>query len=122
MKKVEGTRHEGCSRGFIWTGKAWYAEVALTVRDLQDEISIGMYDDDGKTMGGEFFIEFTTLSGESVPRLRAYDDSWEVLVKHYSDLLHWMAEHDDKNASPEEIVDALKALGVKDKTPYEKYL
>lgn len=119
MKTLEGTRHEGCYRGFVWGGGSWNSSVIFPLGDVQDDITIGLYHEDGGTTG-EFSIEFDTLNNSAVPHLSAYDDSWDVLVNHYSDLLRWLSEHDGKNISPEDVVQALKDLGVQDNTQYKK--
>ena len=105
--------HEGDCRAFTHHNEAWYK------RELgngaTDEITIGFYCPDGGT-SGEFTIRWHILQGEPCPRLEAFEDSWDSLW-NFKDLLEKMAEMDESNPTPAEMVEVLLGLGIKDETP-----
>lgn len=106
-------------REFIQLSRAWYSESSFDVMDdnIEDEIMIEVHNSDG-CLDGEFGISWINL-GYPVPRLEAFDDSWNVLF-HCKDLLEKMAGVDRKNISPKDFCDLLIDLGFKDKTPTKR--
>lgn len=110
--------HSDCKRQFIQLSRAWYGPAKLRLDDTDDtidEITIGLYDNEGGTTG-EFAIEWVKLAGREVPKLCAYDDSWSALFK-FKDILRRMAELDDSNPTPKQICSLLESCGVEDVTP-----
>jgi len=110
--------HTGCERAFHQSSRAWYTEHLPLDAGIFDEFMVGMYHPEGGSTG-EFKIIFQNLGGDIVPRLCAYDDSWDALF-NMGDLLESMADADDKNISPEEFRKLLVLLGFKDITSTER--
>ena len=108
--------HTGCKKGFHQLSRAWYGETIPSI--YLDEFNIGLYDQEGGTTG-EFKIVWKKLCGEYVPRLNAYDDSWDALYQ-FNDLLKYMASIDDQNVSPDAFCKKLIELGFEDLTRTEE--
>jgi len=107
--------HSGTERAFIWSSRAWYSD---SVRG-GEEIMFGMYSKGGGTTGemGMRWIDFGR--NKKAPQLQVFDDAWETLAM-FPDLIKVLGEHDNKNITPQEFVDILKACGFADFTEYEK--
>jgi hypothetical protein len=90
-------------------------------KDFIDEINLGFYDDDGGTTG-EFCFRWVMLGNKPVPKIVAFDDSWDALWQ-FRDVLEKLAVLDDTNPTPGTIRSLLTSLGVEDttktKNPYE---
>jgi len=106
--------HEGCIRGYHRSTKAFYANV---MGDRID-VMIGMYHPEGGT-SGEFKIEWEQLDGKRTPRLKSFDDSWNVLWM-FKDLLEKMANIDSEDISEEDFCKLLDSLKIKDLTDYDE--
>lgn len=106
--------HVGCFRGFTHYNEAWYAQTVKLGAGILDEIHIGFYSPEGGTTG-EFTVEWIELSGREVPRLRVFDDAWDVLAR-MSDLLGRMADLDNQNVTPQAFCKLLLELGFEDRT------
>lgn len=105
-------------RGFFQSSRAWYADTALP-SDLKEEFMIGLYAAQGG--GPEFSVRWRAGDeGESSARLEAYDDSWEMLVHEFSDLLASMAERRRGGITPRAFAAMLVHLGIEDMTPTTK--
>lgn len=105
-------------RGFYILSESRYAD-ACRVPGIADDIHIGFYGKDGSSETvGEFCIEWVTLGGKDIPRLKVFDGSWNVL-RSFADLLEVMAIIDDANLSPKEFCKILIGLGLKDLTKRE---
>lgn len=107
-------KHEGCVRGFTQLSRAWYGNIQHHTIGVSDQIMVGFYHPNGGT-SGEFSITWESLMGDYVPKLCAYDDSWNVLSL-FSDLIERMSEVDNQNISPDEFVKILISLGIEDRT------
>ncbi|MFA7287452.1 MAG: hypothetical protein WC055_01085 [Melioribacteraceae bacterium] len=107
--------HSDCKRQFIHLSRAYYGPSNLLHSDIIDEITMGFYHKDGGTTG-EFSIKWIKLAGREVPKLCAFDDSWDALFK-FKDVLRRMAELDDENPTPEEICMLLSSCSIEDVTP-----
>jgi hypothetical protein len=108
--------NEGKScRGFIWDNKAWYYKV-IPKDKYVCRIDFGIYDTDGGTTG-EMTMKWFDLDGENVPRLEAFNDSWETLAS-FKDVIDAMALVDGKNITDEEFVKILLSCGFTDRTEY----
>lgn len=108
--------HTDCKRGFYWGSKSWHWS-ASRVDGVIDVVNFGMYHKDGGTTG-EMLVEWKELSGQSVPQLKAYDDSW-IALSLFADVIQILGEHDDENISPKDVVEILKRCGFEDLTVYE---
>ena len=98
-------------RGFYWIQKAWYA------KSINDQhIMFGMYGE-GDGIYGEMAMEWEELGGKEVPKLKVYDDGWEVLAS-FQDLLQRLAEVDNQNITQGQFVEILNGCGFEDLTPY----
>lgn len=106
--------HSECERQFIQLSMAWYADANLPRGEKVEIITVGFYHPDGGTTG-EFQISWRELGGRVVPKLEAFDDSWNALY-NFSDLIKKMSDVDDDNISPEEFCKMLIGLGIKDVT------
>jgi hypothetical protein len=106
-------KHEGCERGFTVFSEAWYSKNQREPGML-DEIMVGMYPPEGGTTG-EFGIRWTMLAGKATPRLEVFNDAWDALQR-FGDMLTWMASVDDQHISPQAFADALRGMGIKDRT------
>ncbi|MCL4473541.1 MAG: hypothetical protein M1455_06330 [Actinobacteria bacterium] len=115
-----GPKHEGCRRQFIQLSRAYYGAISLaTTRDVTDEIQVGFYHPDGGT-SGEFSIVWIALTcADTVPRLEAFNDSWDALWQ-FRDVLEKMAAVDGQNISPDDFCRLLESCGVEDATPVER--
>ena len=105
-------------RGFYITNEAWHFKYSnWNNYDFEHEIMIGMYEKDGNGgTDGEFAITWRHLGNDLVPKLEAFDDSWSVLVKEFSDVLEYMSSIDGDNISPSSFAEHLKSLGLVDLT------
>lgn len=114
-----GTDHKECVKSFSWHSKTWYgkSQPPVSRNKTIDEINIGFYHPEGGTTG-EFTIQWEELSGDIVPRLKAFDDSWSALVS-MPDLLSYMASIDGQNISIDKFVLKLKELGFENRTQTE---
>jgi len=111
-------KHAGFTKSFVHVARAWYAKPNLEGRDFVDEITFGLYDDQGGTQG-EIAVRWYTLAGERpAPRLEAFDDSWRVLAA-LPDVLAALAVQNDRSISPEGFCRLLLGCGFEDRTPEE---
>jgi len=110
-------KHEGCKRGYIRSDRAWYSGSTWKVRDDGEEIMFGMYAEEGGT-SGEMAMRWRYVGGEWIPRLEAYNGSWDALFS-FADLLESMAKADDFYLTPDQFAALLEAHGFEDITKYE---
>lgn len=114
--------HSGCIRGFYRSVKAYYAhfeEVDGEFKPIEPvDIMIGMYHPDGGS-SGEFSIVWDDALG---PQLRAWDDGWSALFRHFLDLLKEMEKLDNEEPTEEEMANLLLSLGIHDLTKYSRDL
>ena len=80
------------------------------------DVMFGMYGE-GDGIYGEMAMEWEELGGKEVPRLKVYDDAWEVLAS-FQDLLQKLAEVDNQNITQGQFVEILNGCGFEDLTPY----
>jgi hypothetical protein len=77
-------------------------------REYVAEIMMALHHPGGGVKG-EFAVRWQMLGGKAVPQLQAYSDSW--LVLHcMSDLIQVLAEHDDEDITPDELIQILESL------------
>jgi len=107
-------------RKFTYSTKAWYANNLKQRSDFEDEISIGLYSEQGGT-AGEFAIRWYKLgdSKGASPRLECFNDAWKVLYKDFGDLLELLSIVDGLNITPNGLIKHLKAFDIEDKTEYD---
>jgi len=105
-------KHENAKRGFFQYSRAWYA---TSPSSYNDEVTIGIYFDEGGT-AGEFAVRWEQLGNVSTPRLMVCDGAWDVLSL-FQDMLQEMKQLDSKNVPPNEFCDMLRRLGIEDMTP-----
>ena len=107
--------HEGGTRGFYRSSKAYYA---MADRDV--EIMFGIYyPRDGGGTSGEMAMRWHELSGGLVPRLEVYCDAWSAL-QQFRDVLETLAEHDSEDITEEQFALILQEHGVTDLTEYKR--
>ncbi len=103
------------SRGYIRSNKAWYAEANNFKRT---EVCFGLFHADGSTPG-EMYMEWVQIDNHFAPRLKCFDDGWEVLAS-FTDLIKKMREFDKLWIQEPEFCELLDSLGFKDLTEYER--
>ena len=106
--------HTEYTRGFYWTKKAWYAEIAGN-RD----IVFGLYCNPHGGTTGEMKMYWIDLKGKETPRLECFNDAWSALSL-FDDLILKLAEYDNQDITQEQFVDILLSCGFEDLTPYER--
>lgn len=110
---MDKSKHDGGYRGFYVLSQAWYGNANM--RDTKEEIMMGIYHPDGGTTG-EFAIRWIDLGGSDyAPRLEVFGDAWSALPL-FHELLAWLPML-TKKVEPLEVITALLAWGVTDKTP-----
>jgi hypothetical protein len=108
--------HSECKRAYIRSSKAFYSKL-LPRKTVK--VMVGMYHPEGGT-SGEFEFEWIDLGMPKLcVRLKCFDDAWDSLLQ-FKDLLHKMAELDDKNIEEPEFCKVLDELGIIDITQYEQ--
>lgn len=113
-----------CTRTFVHTGAAWYAESALSDRTYADQLTVSMAAKLGGTRG-EFSVAWYDVGGDSSPRLEVFGDAWAALAA-MPDLLAALAQLDHartpfmrpQRVTPAQFIELLKGLGFEDRTPY----
>lgn len=108
-------------RGFYHLSRAWYAETGLKNRDYIDEVTFGIYCNQGGTKGemSVKWVEFSSWGDKVTPRLDCFDDAWLVLSE-FKDVIDEMAKVDSQNIKPEEFCQLLIKCGFEDLTPTER--
>nr|WP_302549174.1 hypothetical protein [Enterocloster clostridioformis] len=102
-----------CVKGYVIPHEAWYTKNEGTAEAKQyPRIEVSLYFQSGGTMG-----EFQFVWEKLGIRLKAFDDSWEVLGK-MPELIRYMARisRKDKKITVEEFAEQLKRLGYEDLT------
>jgi len=100
-------------RGFHWSNKAWYAE-ANGIKN--GEITFGIYCTEGGCTG-EMTMKWFELCGKLVPKLGAFEDSWNVLSS-FKDVIDALGKVAGKNITEDEFVKILLGCGFTDLTAY----
>ena len=111
--------HTGMQRQYIHMSEAWYADSALRLGDMVDEVSFGLYAPaDGGTTGEMTvrWIEIGQPSGRPAPKLGVFCDGWNALAT-FGDVIARLAEVDDQDISPAEFCAILTECGFIDNTP-----
>lgn len=72
----------------------------------ETEIMIGMYCDDGSCIS-EMKVEWEVIRNKLVPRLKIFDDAWDVLYK-FKPLLKTLSKYTDKNISQQQFISILQ--------------
>ncbi|HUU33443.1 MAG TPA: hypothetical protein VMW48_05230 [Vicinamibacterales bacterium] len=114
--------------GFVWTTKAWYSETALQHRSEHGAVSFGLYDDNDGGTSGEAELSWHDQSGvylcpglhpeaRNVNRLTVWEDGYHLFLD-IPRVFAWLETHTDQQFTEQEFVDALLALGFKDRTDY----
>lgn len=111
------------TREYRHLSKTWYGEASLNAmkdEKIEDQILIGMYDEDGGT-DGEFAISWIDFHNDRVPspRIEIFDDAWKVAFHMFGDVLMELAKYDRGNIPPEKVCGILKSCGIVDATEYE---
>lgn len=102
-----------CVKGYVISHEAWYSKnKGITAAMQCPQIEVGMYFRSGGTMG-----EFLFVWEEFGIRLKAFDDSWQVLGK-MPELIRCMVRisHKGKKITIKEFAEQLKRLGYEDLT------
>ncbi len=107
---------EGFVRGFHQVSKAWYCKSSLDIEGMLDIFSVGLYMPGGGGTLGEFSVCWEQLDTTPSARLRVYDESWEVLLEYFSDMLQAMADLKGKTPTPAEFNAMLLRCGMQDLT------
>jgi hypothetical protein len=105
--------YSGYKRQFTQLSRAWYGKANLN-NNTVDEITIGLYGEDGSTVG-EFHIEWIRLGNTVSPKLIAFDDSWNALW-FFLDVLEGLSKLDNLDTPPEDICNLLIKCNVEDVT------
>ena len=63
-------------RGFIRTSRAYYAKA---FSNENTNVMVGIYHEGGGT-SGEFEFEWVPLGDREVVRIKAFNDSWAILI------------------------------------------
>lgn len=109
--------HDGCTRAFCWTGKAYYAK--HMDGSEKNEIMFGMYDLENGGTTGEMAMRWIDLGNRygMAPQLQSFSDSWSALLL-FSDLIHSLSKIDGQDITQEEFVEILLNHGFVDLTQY----
>lgn len=108
----------GYKRGYVHLSKAWYGATSLKESRYEDEITIGVYRNDGDGTLGDFSIKwFKFTSDKCSPILEVFDGSWEVFFKYFGDLMEQMALVSGKDYTPEDFCKNLDFLKIENCTP-----
>lgn len=108
-------------RRFYHLSRAWYKDV-LENQEYIDEVTFGLYCEQGGTTGEMAVRWYELISNELSPRLECFSDAWYVLSQ-FKDIIDAMAEFDDRKTkaiSPEEFCRLLIKCGFEDLTPTER--
>jgi hypothetical protein len=100
-------------RGFVWSNKAWYDEANKIKNGM---IHFGIYSAEGGTTG-EMTMEWMELARDIIPRLSAFNDSWEVLAS-FKDVIDILGRVGNKNIADDDFVKILLDCGFSDLTKY----
>lgn len=115
MKEDEDKGH----RAFYHFNESWYASAARTSGRVVDEVTFGIYHEEGGTSGEMSMRWHDIASGRPpAPRLECFDDAFAVLAG-MPDLIAALAEHDGENMAPSDFCLLLVKLGFKDETKRE---
>jgi len=104
-------------REFIQLARAWYGDTVVNMRDILDDLTIHVFDD--QAFIGEFGIEWVYLNGRSVPRLVVFNDGWRALA-WCDDLIQRLGELNGQDVPPASLAVVLGELGFDDVTPTER--
>lgn len=106
--------HEGDIRRCYWTNKHW-----PHARNKTPEVMFGLYCPEGGT-SGEMAFRWRDLGGVRMhPQLCVFDDGWSALAT-FTDLIQVLADHDNTDPTPEEIIAILVSCGFTDMTDAPK--
>jgi len=72
------------------------------------EIMMALHSPEGGAQG-EFAMRWGILGGKLTPQIQAYSDSW-IVLSCMSDLIDTLAEHDDEDITPEQLIQILESL------------
>jgi len=96
-----------------------FSEKDRTLPFLEKSVMFGMYceylDGSSGETDGEMEMTWETLDNKEVPRLKVYDDAWEIL-NSFKDVVSKMAKVDDENITIKEFCDILNSCGFKNLT------
>jgi hypothetical protein len=76
--------------------------------EYEVEIMMALHSPSGGVQG-EFAMRWSKLGGRLVPQLQAYSDSW-IVLHCMSDFIEVLAEHDDQDITPDELIQILESL------------
>lgn len=85
-----------------------YTDMRKFLHDGGYEIMMALHSPSGGVQG-EFAMRWSKLGGRLVPQLQAYSDSW-IALHCMSDLIEVLAEHDDEDITPDELIQILESL------------
>lgn len=95
-----------------------YTDLRKFLRDGGDtEIMMALHSPEGGVQG-EFAIRWGRLGGKLVPQIQAYSDSW-IVLSCMSDLIDVLAEHDDEDITPDQLIEILESLDFINTDSYE---
>lgn len=113
MKKA--WKHDGAERVYTHTGAAWYGKTSLMGMDHVDEVCFGFRHKKGGTTGEMYMRWYHSSNSSIVPRLEAWDDSWDALSR-FCDVIAGLGALDDQSITPARFCELLDACGFKDVT------
>lgn len=106
------------TKGFSILSKSYYGDYCLKDCSYIDEVTFGLYLEDGSTEG-ECVMRWHFINNELVPKLEMFSDSW-ILFARCEDLFLTLSKYNDEDFTVSEFVSLLKEVGFKDMTKYVK--
>lgn len=104
--------NEKVLKQYVLPYNAWYADSMPDTDDV-DQIIIGYYNEDGGTYGA-FKIRWFELGETVVPRIEAFNDSWDILFE-CSGIFKYLKKN-CRNMSSCDVAKVLEQNGFEDKT------
>lgn len=102
-------KKEGMKKRYYRFSKQSYAKAFKLPDKVSEAITVGIYDNDGKTTG-ELEIKWTELMGATAPVLSVYDDAWN-LFQEMPELFKALSKKNDQNLAPDQLEELLESLG-----------
>lgn len=113
----------GRHRSFIHMDAAWYGPSTKLMRDAVDSIQVVLGSPDRQGCDYEFAIRWHNLGRQVAPRIEVFDDAWLAFAE-CADLFAWFATKANRGAvngvSPQDVIEALLAMGFVDHTERER--
>ena len=102
------------SKEFSILSESWYKDTCLVNCEYVDELTFGIYCEDGSTIG-EGCIRWYEINNEIFPKVELFSDAWN-LFNECSELFKLLSDYSNTDLTPNEFKKLLESIGFKDKT------